>query len=74
MIKVTLRDGRAVSVPKGKVGYWNRQTATYTETTPTEVGMTLDIKEKEGYGVKVLASFKAEEVIGYTVEEEPEET
>lgn len=69
MIKVMMKDGTQVMVPKGVVGRYTIPFIKESKETPTGVGATLEIKEGTDYSAKVVASFKMEEIVGYTVDE-----
>jgi len=71
MIKVMLKGGQEVLVPNGLgAGYAQTTRNCYREEV---VETNLEVKDKADYGGKVIASFKAAEVIGFSVEpDEPE--
>ena len=65
MIKVMLKDGRTVEVEEGLQ-------ATYTQTVKNVfvdnvIETNLEVSDKAGYGGKIVASFKACEVIAFFV-------
>ncbi len=69
MIHVTLKNGKVVDVPSGKVGsfIYKQEMMTILE------GATLDIRDDTTYSAKTVASFRADEVSGFVVEPEPDE-
>ena len=73
MIKVHLKAGDVVEIPKGKGGIYRRVTEE-KKVSETEVVVTeLLIKDSDSsYSGKVLASFQADEVLFYTVGDEDE--
>ena len=72
MIKVLLSNGKTIEVPKGKVGEFKHQTKNTMVDTLIET--TLDIKADTSYNSPILASFIAGEVVGWTMEDEEEES
>jgi len=70
MVKVTLRDGSTIEIPGGKKASF--QTTTRSKMVEELVEITLDIKGDGGYDAKLLGSFKAAEVIGFTIEDNGE--
>jgi len=71
MVKVTLKDGTVVVVPGGIAGFWDKQVIRNVIETPVDTGYILNIKDSTAsFSGKIVASFKAEEVVGYVVEDE----
>ena len=68
MIKVMLKDGQVVEVPKGLKANFNKTTRNLMRDEVVET--TLDVSDTQGYGGNTIASFKASEVIGFTSESE----
>ena len=66
MIKVYLRNGNIVEVEGGMRGEFVRNTKTvYCEEL---IETTLNIRSGKEYSSDVVASFKSDEVLGFTVE------
>ena len=70
MIRIYLKNGETIVVEKGKGGVFTRNTKNvYSEEL---VETTLDVKDDLGYSGKTIASFKADEVLGFTADYEEE--
>ena len=70
MIRITLRDGKEVIVEQGKRAAFNHK----SDIVHTEAGATLDVFDSEGtYSGNVIASFLQIEVVGFVVENPPED-
>lgn len=70
-VTVHLTNGEKVSVPTGVRGEFHHNSVSESTTTPTEVDASLDIYNAKDYAATKVASFKREEVLGFTVEPEP---
>ena len=64
MIIIHLTNGGQVEVPGGERGEFSRLTKHTSQEESFETVLT--IYESKDYGAKVLASFKAHEVLGFT--------
>jgi len=70
MIIVRLKNGTNVEVPNGVKGEFVRNTK--YESIEELIETTLDIRDGTEYSAKIIASFKSDEVMGFTVTPEEE--
>ena len=74
MIIVTLRTGQQVEIKDGLRADFIRTTKRVDSTVEEVVATTLDVRDNESsYSGKVIACFKADEVVYFTVDEQIEE-
>jgi len=74
MIKVFLKGDKIVELPDGKRGEFVRTTKQVSVITEEVIETTLDIRDADSaYSGKIIASFKADEVLYYTVDKNEEE-